>query len=430
MFVVFVVSVCLNVVIFIVIVGVLFFLIGFFIWFNGLLIIFVKLVFEFSEVGVFLVLMVFYLFYFFLVLLVFWIFCCIGMKKGLSLSLLVMVGGVVLFGEFVIQCWYLGVFGGLFVIGSGLVLLQIVINFYIFIFGLIEIVVCCIVLMGICNKIVGMLVLVLIGILVLYGIGDLDKQVQVVDVVIKVVLFNEFVVKIYVLYLVMVVLLVVLVVVVLFLFLLEIKFFEVNVMLLGVLGIVECCSIFQFLYLWLGVLCLFVYVGVEVMVGDVIGIYGYGFGLLLDQIKMFILLMLGVMLVGYVVGLLVIFGLVLQLCYLIILVVMGVVFCLGVWVMYGYVLVGFVVLLGFVNVMMWLVIFLLVIRGLGCFIEIGLVLLVMGIVGGVIILQLFVVFKQYIDFQLVFVLLMVLCYLYILFYLVIGYCVGLLQDKV
>lgn len=29
-------------------------------------------------------------------------------------------------------------------------------------------------------------------------------------------------------------------------------------------------------------LCLFVYVGVEVMVGDVIGIYGYGFDLLLD----------------------------------------------------------------------------------------------------------------------------------------------------
>ena len=33
-------------------------------------------------------------------------------------------------------------------------------------------------------------------------------------------------------------------------------------------------SIFQFPHLWLGVLCLFVYVGVEVMAGDAIGTYG------------------------------------------------------------------------------------------------------------------------------------------------------------
>jgi len=50
------------------IVGVLFFLIGFFTWLNGPLITFVKLAFELDEVGAFLVLMVFYLSYFFLAL--------------------------------------------------------------------------------------------------------------------------------------------------------------------------------------------------------------------------------------------------------------------------------------------------------------------------------------------------------------------------
>jgi fucose permease len=39
----------------------------------------------------------------------------------------------------------------------------------------------------------------------------------------------------------------------------------------------ERTSIFQFPHLWLGVLCLFVYVGVEVMAGDAIGTYGHGF---------------------------------------------------------------------------------------------------------------------------------------------------------
>jgi len=53
----------------------------------------------------------------------------------------------------------------------------------------------------------------------------------------------------------------------------------------------------------------------------------------------------------------------------------------------------------------------------------------MGIAGGAIIPQLFAVLKQHIDFQLVFVLLMVPCYLYILFYSVIGHRAGLPQDK-
>ena len=87
-------------------------------------------------------------------------------------------------------------------------------------------------------------------------------------------------------------------------------------------------------------------------------------------------------------------------------------------------------LLGFANAMMWPAIFPLAIRGLGRFTETGSALLVMGIAGGAIIPQLFAVLKQHIDFQLVFVLLMVPCYLYILFYSVIGHRAGLPQDKV
>lgn len=50
------------------IVGVLFFIIGFFTWINGPLITFVQLAFDLDEVNAFLVLMVFYLSYFFLAL--------------------------------------------------------------------------------------------------------------------------------------------------------------------------------------------------------------------------------------------------------------------------------------------------------------------------------------------------------------------------
>ncbi|EQM72604.1 MULTISPECIES: sugar MFS transporter [Stenotrophomonas] len=417
-----------NVATSIAIVGVLFFLIGFFTWLNGPLITFVKLAFELSEVGAFLVLMVFYLSYFFLALPASWILRRTGMKKGLSLSLLVMAGGAALFGEFATQRWYPGALGGLFVIGSGLALLQTAINPYISILGPIETAARRIALMGICNKIAGMLAPVLIGTLVLHGIGDLDKQVQAADAVTKVALLNEFAAKIHAPYLAMAGLLVLLAVAVLFSPLPEIKSSEANATPTAA-GAAERSSIFQFPHLWLGVLCLFVYVGVEVMAGDAIGTYGHGFDLPLDQTKMFTSLTLGAMLIGYVVGLLVIPKVVSQSRYLTISAVLGVVFCLGAWATHGYVSVAFVALLGFANAMMWPAIFPLAIRGLGRFTETGSALLVMGIAGGAIIPQLFAVLKQHIDFQLVFVLLMVPCYLYILFYSVIGHRAGLPQDK-
>lgn len=417
-----------NVATSIAIVGVLFFLIGFFTWLNGPLITFVKLAFELSEVGAFLVLMVFYLSYFFLALPASWILRRTGMKKGLSLSLLVMAGGAALFGEFATQRWYPGALGGLFVIGSGLALLQTAINPYISILGPIETAARRIALMGICNKIAGMLAPVLIGTVVLHGIGDLSASVAAADEATKAQLLNEFAAKIHAPYLAMAALLVVLAVAVLFSPLPEIKSSEANATPAAA-GAAERRSIFQFPHLWLGVLCLFVYVGVEVMAGDAIGTYGHGFDLPLDQTKMFTSLTLGAMLVGYVVGLLLIPRVVSQSRYLTISAVLGVVFCLGAWATHGYVSVAFVALLGFANAMMWPAIFPLAIRGLGRFTETGSALLVMGIAGGAIIPQLFAVLKQHIDFQLVFVLLMVPCYLYILFYSVVGHRAGLPQER-
>ncbi|KRG72272.1 major facilitator transporter [Stenotrophomonas chelatiphaga] len=409
------------------IVGVLFFLIGFFTWLNGPLITFVKLAFELDEVGAFLVLMVFYLSYFFLALPSSWILRRTGMKKGLSLSLLVMAAGAATFGEFATQRWYPGALGGLFIIGSGLALLQTAINPYISILGPIETAARRIALMGICNKVAGMLAPVLIGTLVLHGVGDLSTAVEQADVATRAALLNDFAAKIHAPYLGMAALLVVLSVAVLFSPLPELKSSEANAAPAGKGGI-ERSSIFQFPHLWLGVLCLFVYVGVEVMAGDAIGTYGHGFDLPLDQTKMFTSLTLGAMLVGYVVGLLLIPRFVSQSRYLSISASLGVLFCVGAYFTHGYVSVAFVALLGFANAMMWPAIFPLAIRGLGRFTETGSALLVMGIAGGAIIPQAFAVLKQHVDFQLVFLLLMVPCYLYILFYSTIGHRAGLPRD--
>jgi glucose/galactose transporter len=410
------------------IVGGLFFIIGFFTWLNGPLITFVKLAFDVNEIAAFLVLMVFYLSYFFLALPASWILKGTGMKKGLALSLAVMAVGAMAFGEFATQRWFGGALGGLFVIGAGLALLQTAVNPYISILGPIESAARRIALMGICNKIAGILAPIVIGSLVLHGIGDLAAQVETADVATKAQLLDQFAAKIHTPYLVMAGILLLIAVAVLFSPLPEVRASEVNATPAGG-GAGQKRSIFQFPHLWLGVLCLFVYVGVEVMAGDAIGTYGHAFGLPLDQTKFFTSFTLTAMLLGYLAGLVLIPRFVSQERWLSVSAVLGVLFSTGALLTSGYVSVGFVAALGFANAMMWPAIFPLAIRGLGRFTETGSALLIMGIAGGAIIPQAFAVLKQHPDFQWVFAGRMVPGYLYILFYALRGHRAGLQAGR-
>ena len=130
------------------------------------------------------------------------------------------------------------------------------------------------------------------------------------------------------------------------------------------------------------------------------------------------------MLLGYVAGLLAIPRFVSQQVYLKWSALLGVLLVTGAYFTDGYVSVGFVAALGFANAMMWPAIFPLAIQGLGRHTELGSALLVMGIVGGAIIPRLFAGLKQDHDFQLVFLLLMVPCYLYILYFAMRGHRAG------
>lgn len=405
------------------IIGLLFFIMGFFTWINGPLITFVKLAFDLDEVKAFLVVFVFYISYFMLALPASWVLKRTGLKKGLALSLFVMAMGAALFGELSTQRVYAGALTGLFVIGGGLAMLQTAVNPYISILGPIESAAQRIAVMGICNKVAGMLAPLLIGSLVLHGIGDLAAQVNAADAATKETLLNEFAAKIHTPYLVMAGVLVLVAIAILFSSLPEIKPADANAERAdGAAGAKG--SVFQFPHLWLGVLCLFVYVGVEVLAGDAIGTYGNGFGLPLDETKFFTFFTLCAMLLGYLIGLAAIPRFISQQRYLSISAAMGIVFALCAFLTKGYVSVGFVAALGLANAMMWPAIFPLAIKGLGRFTETGSALLVMGIAGGAIIPQLFAVLKQHYDFQLVFALLAVPCYLYILFFALRGHRVG------
>ena len=402
------------------IVGALFFIFGFVTWLNGPLISFARLAFDVSESAAFLIPFAFYISYFCLALPSSWILRRTGMKKGMALGLFLMAVGAVVFGQYTTARMYPGAVTGIFVIGAGLAILQTASNPYISILGPIEGAAQRIAIMGICNKAAGILAPLVIGTLVMHGMGDLAAQVAGADAATKEALLDAFAARIHDPYMLMAGLLALLALGILYSPLPEIRAEDVNTES----GTGGRTSLLQFPHVWLGALCIFVYVGVEVMAGDAIGTYGQGFGLPLDQTKFFTSLTLGGMLLGYLTGLVAIPRFVSQERYLAWSALLGVLLTVGAFLTHGFVSVVFVAALGFANAMMWPAIFPLAIQGLGRFTEYGSALLIMGIAGGAVIPQLFVQLKQQYDFQLVFLLLMVPCYLYILYFARRGHLVG------
>lgn len=398
------------------IVGGLFFVMGWFTWLNGPLISFVQLAFDLDVVNAFLVTFVAYLSYFVWALPAAAILDRTGMKKGMAIALWVMAIGALAFGQFCTQRWYPGALAGLFVIFAGLAILQTASNPYISVLGPIESGAQRIALMGICNKVAGILAPIAMGTLVLHGMDDLAARVAGADAAEKQRLLTEFASGIHAPYLLMAGVLALLGVAILFSPLPDVRAERGAEADAG-----PRASLFQFPHVWLGALAIFVYVGVEVMAGDAIGTYGQGFGIARDQAKFFTSFTLGGMLLGYLVGFVAIPRWISQQRYLAWSAVLGVLLTIGAYATKGYASVAFVAALGFANAMMWPAIWPLAIHGLGRLLERGSALLIMGICGGALIPQLFAILRQRYDFQLVFAALMVPCYLYILYFAVRGH---------
>ncbi|WP_051112002.1 sugar MFS transporter [Hyphomicrobium denitrificans] len=396
-------------------IGVLFFIFGFVTWLNGPLITFVKLAFDLDDVNAFLVPMAFYLSYFFLALPSSAVLRWTGMKKGIALGLFIMAAGAVAFGHFTTARQYPGTLTGLFVIGAGLSLLQTASNPYVCILGPSESAARRIAFMGICNKFAGFLAPLVFGALVLQGLDHFDARVKAAATpAAREALLDAFAAQVHGPYMIMAVLLAALAGWIAWSRLPDVRAKSAEG---GVTdGYAEARRIFSFPHLWLGVLCLFLYVGLEVMAGDAIGIYGAGFDLPLDAARLFTSYTLFAMLVGYVGGLLLIPRFVSQQAYLAISAALGVVLTTGAYLTSGYVSVGFIASLGFANAMMWPAIFPLAIRDLGRHTETGSALLIMGVVGGALMPYAFALLKQHIDFQLAYLVLAVPSYLYVLYY--------------
>ena len=180
-------------------------------------------------------------------------------------------------------------------------------------------------------------------------------------------------------------------------------------------------NVWQFPHLVLGVLALFLYVGVEVMAGDVIGIYGKSLGFDLDQTKYFTTFTLAAMLLGYILSILLIPKYVSQQDFLKYSAILGGALTVATYFSSGAMAVTYIALLGLANAVMWPAIFPLAINRLGKFTQIGSAWLIMGIAGGAILPQLYGLLEKSIGYQDAFLWLMLPCYVYIFYYATRGY---------
>lgn len=410
----------------VVIIGILFFIFGFVTWLNGTLIPFLKLACQLeSDTQAFFVTFSFYMAYFFLAIPSSYVLKKTGYKNGMALGLFVMAIGSVIFIPAANARSFPLFLTGLFVQGMGLALLQTASNPYISIIGPIQSAAKRISIMGICNKTAGMLSPIIVGGLVLKNASSIEEKIiAATDSRQKEILLNELAHRVITPYVIITIILVIMAVMIKKSSLPEIVSDEKEVS--SYTSSTEKTSVFQYPHLILGVLCLFLYVGVEVMAGDAIGTYGKHIGMPLDQTKYFTAFTLFAMLAGYVIGIFTIPKFISQQKALAISAVLGIIFTIGVFVSDGYTAITFIALLGLANALMWPAIFPLAIDGLGKFTKIASALLIMGIAGGAIIPLIYTSLRDIVHLSNSFSFFICIfpCYAYIFFYAVKGFRVG------
>ncbi len=362
----------------IMIIGLLFFIFGFVTWLNATLIPYLKTACELTSFESYLVTFAFYISYFVMALPSSRVLEKIGFKNGMSLGLLVMALGALIFIPAAYTRTYVWFLTGLFVQGTGLALLQTAANPYVTILGPIESAAKRISIMGVANKFAGILSPIILGAVILNGIGKLNKDLTGMSGVDKAAALDTLALKVILPYVVIAVALVIMAVLIWVSSLPEVEAGEEEVSD----NEVKRTSLFGFPYFWLGVVALFFYVGAEVVAVDTLINYGLSLGFGIKVAKFFSSFTLIAMIVGYLVGIITIPRFISQQKALRYFSVLGILFTLIAVFTHGYISVLFVAALGFANSIMWPAIWPLAIDGLGKFTKRASAIMVMAIAGG------------------------------------------------
>ncbi|MRX38053.1 glucose/galactose MFS transporter [Flavobacterium sp. LC2016-23] len=422
----------------IIIIASLFFIFGFVTWINGALIPFMKTINELTSAQSLLVASASYISFVVMALPASYILTKIGYKKGMSLGLFIMGLGALVFIPAAEARTYWMFLTGIFIQGTGMTLLQTASNPYITILGPIDSAAKRISIMGICNKIAGALGSLIFGSLLLSGIDEIQKKLSVVSVTEKKQLLDTMADSVVAPYITMAVVLFVLGILIRKAPLPDVEAEPIEV---AKEGKTTKTSIFQFPHLWLGVLTLFMYVGVEVIAGDTIIAYGISLGFPAEEAKFFTTFTLLAMVATYALGAFLIPKYITQTAALKVSAILGIIFSFFIVFTSGFVSILFVAALGIANALVWPAIWPLTLKGLGKFTKTASALLIMAISGGAVIPPLY---GKFVDLNKADMLAMGLsqkaatanaategywiilpCYVFILYYALFGHAVGL-----
>jgi FHS family L-fucose permease-like MFS transporter len=404
-----------------VIIAILFFVFGFITWVNGILIPYFQICLELTNFQSLLVAFASYIAYFFMAIPSAWILQYTGYKKGMVIGLLIMALGTAMFIPAAFSRTYVVFLAGLFITGTGLALLQTAANPYVAIIGPSESTAQRIGFMGIANKTAGILSQRILGAIFLLNADSIVASISKASAAERAAILDEYVLKVVDPYLVITGILALLAVMVFLSKLPEVE--ESNDDLSAFDAEKDArTSVFQYPYLVLGVIALFMAGGCEVIPIDGIILYSRSLGIPLQESRHFAEYTLYAMLIGYVASTVLIPKWISQQNALKYSAVAGLVLITAAYFSTGMISIYCLICTGFGAAILWGTIWGLAIRNLKKFTKIGSALLLMSVIGGGIFPLLF---GSLIDWNPVTpqtsLLVLIPCYLFLYYYSVWGF---------
>lgn len=411
-----------------ILIGTLFFVFGFVSWVNAILIPYFKIACELTHFESYLVAFAFYIAYLVMSVPSSYLIKRVGFKKGIMLGFWIMAIGTLLF----IPAAYVRTYGvfltGLFIIGIGLAILQTAANPYITVLGPRESAARRISVMGVFNKGAGIIAPILLAAVILRpDDGEIFKNLSLLAPVAKDALLDGLIRRVILPYSVLTVILVILGIIVHYSPLPEIDTETEKGDVLT--ANVHKRSIFDFPYLILGALAIFLHVGTQVIAVDTIIGYADSMNIGLTEAKVFPSFVLFTTICGYFLGILFIPKYISQLNVLKICTSLGLLLSLFILFLNGnvtlfgfdtHISIWFVVLLGLANSLIWAGIWPLALHGLGRFTKLGASILIMGLCGNAILPLIYGKLADVYSVRAAYIVL-IPCYLYLIFYAVKGH---------
>ena len=409
----------------------MFFIFGFVSWINAILIPYFKIACELTNFQSYFVAFAFYLAYFFMSVPSSFLLDKVGFKNGIMIGFFIMAAGAFIFIPAALSRTYSVFLFGLFMIGTGLALLQSAANPLVTIIGPIDRAAQRISIVGMCNKVAGILApLIFAAVILKVSDNELFKNLNsgTLTLIEKVDLLNQLVRRVIIPYSILGCALILVGLLIRFSPLPDINPEKDNQQERDAPNM-NRENIFQFPYLILGAFAIFFHVGSQIITIDTIISYANSMGLNLLEAKVFPSYVLFATMCGYIIGIICIPRFIQQKNALMICTILGLFLSISVLLFHGSVMVlghrtdisiWFLVALGLPNALIFANIWPLAIKGLGKFTKLGSSIMIMGLCGNAITPLIYGRLADIFDAHRAYVIL-IPCYLYLIFYAVHGY---------